>query len=260
MNKVYVYESCQPIVKVTNKLTQVLQTIKIPYIDSVNTIFQDFSGFCWKYIGEFDEGYISNPKFFSVKFSGNYFEKNAQLLNRTFPTENDCLTIKLDNCRNVFFLAQRCDNSVEVLVKGCNTKFSNTSINFSYQIGQICGIYNPNGDDFCVKLVEYTDSNDTDLVIVTPSWKNYNCENCPTYKKYNSDSCNTSNSGITIYDYVKNVTYSATTSASLSDGSCYNIISYEGIKIVNGYDTPNSLIYQNFSTCQNCLLNFYKYK
>jgi len=260
MSKVYVYESCEPLVKITNKLTQVVQTERLRFTSIPNTIFKDSNGKCWNYIGEFGSDYIPNPDIFTVNYNGNYFEKNQTLQSSIFPTYDDCLTITLSACSLTFFNATRCDSGTTVNVKVCDVGPVNGSVKLLPTVGQVCGIYNPNGDDFCVTLNSKISEVDTDYEIITPGWENYDCNSCPNFKTYIVNNCNTSISGITIYDFVNSDTLSASTAVTTYiDNSCYNIVSYEGISIVCGYNSSNTpVISQTFNDCEKCTLNFYK--
>jgi hypothetical protein len=257
MSKVYVYESCEPLVKVTNKLTQIIQTERVEFTFTVGTIFKDNVGKCWNFIGEYESDYIATPDVFSVNFTGNYFNKNKKISANIFPTYDDCLTTNLSACTEVFYLAKRCDSGTTVNVKICNVGPLNGNIKLLPTIGQICGVNNPEGDDFCVVLESQVAGIETNHEIITPAWQEYDCENCPSLKSYVANSCDGNVTGVTIFDYSSSNTLSASTVVrSYKDGQCYEIISYDGIKIVYGFTLSNSLfVSQVFENCENCVLN-----
>ncbi len=89
---VYVYESCQPLGNQAYK-TQVKQTVKVaPVTMTVNKIFQDVDGNCWKYLGSFSSNYIPPTTITLINYSGNYFGASYQP-STLFDLCNDCLTL-----------------------------------------------------------------------------------------------------------------------------------------------------------------------
>lgn len=257
MSKVYVYESCEPLIKVTNKLTQVVQTERLRFTYSIGTIFKDNNGKCWSYIGEFESDYISNPNVFTVNYNGNYYERNTILPSYIFPTCDECLTTNLSSCTQTYFTATRCDSGDTVEVRMCNSGPTNGNVKLLPTVGQVCGIFNPNGDDFCVTLNSQISEVDTDYEIITPGWLNYDCFSCPSLKTYTANSCDGNITGVTILDYTTSPTLSASTVVSTSiNKGCFEILSYDGIKIVYGYNIPSSyFVSTNFDSCEDCQLN-----
>ena len=86
-NWVYVYESCQPLGQQLYN-TQVIQTVKVGPNVSVNSIFQDVQGRCWKYIGQFPVGYIAPPTVLTMTYTGNYMATQPSTV---FTNCTDCL-------------------------------------------------------------------------------------------------------------------------------------------------------------------------
>ena len=257
MSKVYVYESCEPLIKVTNKLTQVVQTERLRFTYTQGTIFKDNGGICWNFIGEFESDYMSNPEVFTVNYKGNYFEKTGNLSSNIFPTYDECLTTNLSSCTQTYFSATRCDSGNTVNVRVCNVGPTNGNVKLLPTIGQTCGVYNPSGDDFCVRLNSQISEVETEYEIITPGWLNYDCINCPSLKTYMANSCDGSITGVTIYDYLTSQTLSDNTVVStFTNKGCYEIISYEGIKIIYGYNISNSyFISRTFNNCESCQIN-----
>jgi hypothetical protein len=89
-NWVYVYESCGPLGQQLIN-TQVIQTVKVGPNVPVNNTFQDNQGRCWKYIGQFQTGYIAPPTVLSITFTGNYMGGTLFQAVPVFNTCNDCL-------------------------------------------------------------------------------------------------------------------------------------------------------------------------
>lgn len=260
MSKVYVYESCEPLIAVTNKLTQIIQTERLRFTLTVGTIFKDDSGKCWNFLGEFESDYISSPDVFSVNYTGDYFEKNKTIPANIFPTYDDCLTTNLSACTEVYFVGKRCDSGTTEIVKICNVGPLNGNVKLLPTVGQICGVYDPEGDDFCVTLESQVSNVTTNYEIITPAWQQYDCTNCPSYKTYIANSCDGNVTGVTVFDNVLSNTMSANTVIStFVDKQCYEIVSYEGIKIAYGVTLSNSLLVsQKFDNCEICVLNYLK--
>jgi hypothetical protein len=257
MSKIYLYQSCLPIVSVTNQLTQVVQTEKISFTNLPGTIFKDVNGYCWDYLGEYENNYLPPDNVFVVKYSGNFFEKTGILPTIVFPTYDSCNFTTLSTCTEIYYTGTRCDSGNTVVVKTCNVGPKTGVIKLLPTVGQVVGISNPDGDDFCVTLVSITSTTETEYLINTPAWESYDCTTCPLYKTYIANSCDGLISGLTIYDKVTSLTLSSTTSVNINT-TCFEIVSYEGIVSeynYNEFTTPT--IIQSFSTCDDCLLNYY---
>jgi len=256
MSKVYVYESCSPIVQITNKKTQVIQTNKLTNTNIPATFFKDNYGYCWIYIGEFESSYIPPQNVFSITYSGNFFGNTSVL----FPSCDICQVTKITACTEVYFSSTRCDDNTDVVVKVCNVGPDNTQTKLLPTVGQVCGVLNPVGDDFCVTLNSVVGPTNTDYSIITPAWEDYTCNTCPLYKSYIVNSCNETTTGITVYDYVTSDTISNGMVVNV-DGVCYTIISYEGVISDYRFSEINTpLIFQSFSTCDDCIINSYNTK
>jgi hypothetical protein len=89
-NWVYVYESCGPLGQQLIN-TQVIQTVKVGPNVPVNNTFQDNQGRCWKYVGQFQTGYIAPPTVLSITYTGNYMGGTLFQAAPVFNTCNDCL-------------------------------------------------------------------------------------------------------------------------------------------------------------------------
>ena len=259
MSKVYVYESCIPIVQISNKKTQVIQTEKLSFTNVPSTIFKDENNLCWVYIGEFESSYLPPQDVFVVKYGGNFFKSDIPVL---FPTCDSCQVVTITACTEVFYNATRCDDNTSVVVKVCNVGPTSSSIKLLPTVGQICGIINPNGDDFCVTLTSTTEQTSTEYSIITPAWETYTCDTCPLYKSYTINSCDGIITGITVYNFVKSDTLSIGTVVNItSNNVCYVVTSYNGI--VSDYKFGSGQIpqiTQSFSTCNECLINYYNTK
>ncbi len=254
MAKVHVYQSCTPIVQMTNKKTQVIQTEKLVNTNIIGTIVKDKNNYCWYYLGEFESSYIPPTDVFSIKYSGNFFK--SQIL-PIFSTEENCLITKINECQKVYYNAIRCDNNDTVVVSVCNYNVENSTIKFLPDLGQICGIYNSNGDDFCVTIISQSDVIETNYEIITPFWYDFNCTTCPLYKSYTVSSCNNMITGITMYDGVNN-TIVPNNNTIIMNGTCYIINSYDGIVCDYRFgDIVFPTIVESFGTCNDCFIKLY---
>lgn len=253
MSKVYVYESCIRAENVFDKKTYIIQTEKVNFIELPNVYFKDNNSKCWVYIGEFDRGYIPPVNFFSITYNGNYFSNRNPII---FPDCNTCLETNTTDCKTIYFSCKKCSTQEIVEVKMCDIQANFSSIKLVPEIGQICGVYNPNGDDFCVEIIENMNYSQTDYEIITSAWEEFTCEYCPILKSYTANSCNGTTTGITIYDYVQNRTKSIGDIVS-TYGNCYSITSYNGIVCSNSFIRGNSIpiIVGGFQDCVECISN-----
>lgn len=256
MSTVYIYQSCSPVATNATKNTQVIQTEKIYFTDIVNTIFKDSQNNCWVYYGEYESGYIPPTNVFPINYSGNYFSSSSNIV---YPTCDDCQVINVGDCVLTYFEGTECSSGDTVYVKVCNVGSTATNLQLLPTVGQVVGVRNPSGDDFCVTLTSQISYVNTNYEITTPAWETYTCSNCPLFNKYVVDACDGSVSGITVYESSTMSARTVGTSVTLDyDNECYVIISYEGVFAEYNYQeglTPT--IFQGFDTCNDCLLNYY---
>lgn len=256
MSKVYIYQSCSPVATNATKNTQVIQTEKVYFTDIVDTIFKDSQNNCWTYFGEYENDYVPPTNVFPINYDGNYFSSSSNIV---YPTCSDCQITNVGNCEVIYFSATECVSGNTVYVKVCNVGSSSTTLKLLPTVGQVVGIRNPTGDDFCVTLNSQISYVNTDYEITTPAWENYTCSDCPLFHKYTVDSCDNNVSGLTVYESTTVSARTVGSSVSLQNSEeCYVITSYEGIFAEYNYQqgiTPT--IFQGFTTCNDCLLNYY---
>jgi hypothetical protein len=256
MSKVYIYQSCSPVATNATKNSQVIQTEKIYFTDIVNTIFKDSQNNCWTYYGEYESGYIPPTNVFPINYSGNYFSSSVNIV---YPDCTTCQVTTAGNCTINYFSGTRCDNGNSVYVKVCNVGPVSGNLQLLPLVGQVYGIYNPTGDDFCVTINSSVTYADTDYEITTPAWETYTCTTCPLYNKYIVDACDGSTTGLTVYESSSMSARTVGTSVTLEyNNDCYIITSYEGVFSEYNYQqgiTPT--IFQGFDTCDDCLINYY---
>jgi len=256
MNKYYVYESCGTLNSFSIKNSQVIQTLQVSGVSLPNEIFKDNNGLCWTYVGSFDESYLPPFTVFPIKYSGDYF---SNVVNIKYPTCLDCQLTTVTSCTETIFSATRCDNSETVYVKVCNVGPTVGTLKLLPTTGQIVGVKNPTGDDFCVTLVSETTSQTTNYEIVTPAWENYNCTTCPLYKEYTADACDGSVTGVTLYSLSSSTTLEVGNSVRINnDDLCYEITSYNGLVVeYNAINAESNFIINAYTDCESCLINLY---
>jgi len=268
MEQVYIYESCIPVATLAIKKTLVIQTEKIDIFDVPGTIFKDSNNNCWTYNGNFNSNYIPDEVYFVINFSGNYF---TNIVNIKYPSCDSCVVTKTSDCSLIYFSSTRCDNGENVIVKCCDVSPITGTLKLTPTVGQIHGISNPNGDDFCVKLDYILLRGETDYEIETPAWINYTCDICPIYKKYTVDSCDGLIENLSVFASTTATTLDVGTVVRIdTDDNCYVITSYDGIKseylitqpttIIPtdsfGFNKQPKIIY-NFTNCNDCINSFY---
>jgi hypothetical protein len=254
---IHLYESCVSTLTNATKKTQVGQTEKLTFTNLTNTIFKDSNGVCWNYLGEYENDFIPDDSVFYIFYSGNFLTNAVELY---YPNCNDCLTNSVSTCNIIYFEAERCDSGTTVYVKVCDVSPIGGTLKLLPTVGQIVGVRNTNGDDFCVTLKSVSSFVDGAYQIITPAWNDYTCTTCPLYKSYVVDACDGSVSGLTVYTSSSNTTLPIYTSVRLNiDNTCYIIKSYEGISCEYNYnEIITTTITQSFSSCDSCLIDFYK--
>ena len=259
-NYVYVYESCFALSTFTTNKTQMIQTQKVSFTNSVGTIFKDSLGNCWTYQGRFDSDYIAPPTVDTINYSGNYF---SGVQDTTYPTCQDCQTIVVPPCKLIYFNATRCDNGENVVVAACDLG-GGTSLNsggfdlgtliLTPVVGQTHSVAVPGGDDFCVTLTSSATSSPNSYFIATPAWSQYTCTTCPIYKTYYVNACDGSAQNVLIYapSGSQTLTPGAVVTVDINS-TCYSVVSYQGIK-TEVYVLPgiSPQLSQSFVTCQEC--------
>jgi hypothetical protein len=257
MSIVYIYQSCSPVASYATYNTQIIQTSKLDFTNLPNTFFKDSLGNCWNYLGESDDTYIPPINVLSLSYSGNYFTNVVDIV---YPTCDDCILTTVSACTTVVFSTLTCDSGDTVYVKVCNIGPISGILKLTPTVGQVVGVNNPDGDDFCVTLKSIvTTPIDTEYEINTPAWNDYTCTTCPLYKKYVVNACDGSISGLTVYSPSTSSTLDISSVVNIDiDNICYTIISYEGIVSEYNYiEGITATITQSFDTCDNCLLNYY---
>jgi len=259
MSERYVYESCSIVVTNSVNKTQVIQTEKCFSTDLVGSIFKDSNGNCWVYMGEYDDSYIPPTTVFPINYSGDFFQAQNGLPRIYYPSCETCQLTTVSGCSITYFNATRCDNGLSVVVKVCNVGPVSGPTKLMPSIGQVHGILNPSGDDFCVTLTSFNNQNNTDYEIVTSAWQNYTCNTCPIFREYLVNSCDGLVQNLKVFaplsfqyvDYFKGVNI-------YQDNTCYIVQEYLGIESQPNYQegiTPT--IIQVFSNCEDCELNYY---
>jgi hypothetical protein len=251
---IYVYESCVPTFTSSTKKTQIVQTSRIDFTTLPGNIFKDSVGGCWTYLGEFQDGYVSPDSTFSITYSGDFFSSSVEIL---YPNCDECEITNVSVCNVVYFQGEKCSDSTTVYLKVCDVTPINTNVKVLPTIGQIVGVRNPNGDDFCVTIKSKIDFVEGALQISTPAWKDYTCDNCPIYKVYTANSCDGTETNVKLYQNYKLNTLPTYTSVRVDiNYDCYSIISYDGIFCEYNFksgETPE--IIQIFSSCEACEIN-----
>lgn len=256
MSKFYVYQSCFPLNIFSVKNTQVVQTTKLVDFDLKGVIFKSDDGFCWSFLGEFENNYISNSDVFQINYSGNYF---SNVVNIKYPDCNTCNSTVVSPCEEIYFSGIKCDSEDIFDVKICNVGPTVGNLKLLPNIGDVCGVKNPSGDDFCITITGISSSSFTNYEIITPAWEFYNCDTCPIYKTYTANSCDLTVTGLTVYDLSANTTLSSGNTVSInSDEVCYQIISYDGIVVeYNAVESGVPFIKTTYDSCDNCLNSYY---
>lgn len=251
---IYVYESCEATYTNSTKKTQIIQSLRLDFTDLPGVIFKDFGGKCWSYIGEFEDGYSAPENVFPISFSGNYFDDSVEIV---YESCDECAVTNITPCVFTYFIGERCDNSETTYVKVCDVTPTNSNIKIMPTIGQVVGVRNNTGDDFCVTLKEKIDFVEGALQISTPAWKNYTCDTCPIYKVYTADSCDGTEIDIKLYQNPLSNTIQRYSSVQIDiNYDCYVIKSYDGIDCLYNFNegvTPE--IRTVFSSCNACKIN-----
>jgi len=87
---VHVYQSCSAVqIGKFSTLTQVVQTVQVPFVTIANNVFKDSYGNCWTYLGRFDSSYIVPSPYYWINYSGNYFDGAPSIV---YGTCTDCET------------------------------------------------------------------------------------------------------------------------------------------------------------------------
>jgi len=235
----------------STKKTQIIQTTKLDFTNLPNTFFKDEQGNCWNYLGVTNDTFSFDQNVSITTVSGNYFTNVVDIV---YPSCDDCNLNSVSSCTFTYFSATKCDDSTSINVKVCNVGPVVGITKLLPTVGQICGIKNPSGDDFCVTLNSQISQTDTIYEIITPAWKDYTCETCPKYKKYKVDSCDGFITDHFIYDDYDAPQLQEFTIVSVNiDNICYIIKSYEGIEVEFNFDiytTPK--IVSTYETCNSC--------
>lgn len=256
----YIYQSCSPLSTFSTKLTQIVQTEKVSITEYSGLIFKDSKGLCWSYLGEFENTYIPPSNVFNITYQGNYFETESNLNPIFYPDCDTCLLTQVSACTEIYFLGENCDNKENVIVKVCDVGPVSGNLRLKPILGDVYGIKNPNGDDFCVTLKEEIKGAETVFEILTPAWKSYDCQTCPIYKVYTISSLDNSITNLELLTEKTIDTLTTGTTFNLkTNNSCFIINNYEGMKINFSYDLENgNQINQVFSSSADCMINFYK--
>jgi hypothetical protein len=179
MATVYLYESCLPTLVGSNRNTLIIQTERLFFTTESNVFFKDNGNICWKYLGESQDNYIAPETVYVIKYQGNFFNKNKKLSPKLFPDCVSCNSIEFKECNEMYFNANLCENGSLFVVKCCSSEYN--QLKLKPEVGDICGVYNPGGGDFCVQLSEILTTANTLFEISTPTLNNYSCDTCPLY-------------------------------------------------------------------------------
>jgi len=256
---VYIYQSCSPLATFSTKVTQVIQTERVSITDYPGLIFKDKTGICWTYLDRYEDNYIPPSNVFNVTHQGNIFE-NDSMLNQIYYHDCDsCFLTQVSGCTEIYFSAERCDDKTNVVVKECNVGPTVGTLKLTHNVGDVCGVMNPNGDDFCVTLNTQIYNVDTEYEIITPAWKYYDCDSCPTHKTYSVNSIDNLVQDFKVFAPTTSDTLLTGTSVNLNVSDlCYLVSSYDGIKINYLYNSDTDpTINQVFTTSADCMINYY---
>lgn len=256
---VYIYQSCSPITTFSSKLTQVIQTEKVSISYYPGLIFKDNNNICWTYLGEYENSYIAPSDVYYTTYQGNFFETNAQLIPIYYPDCDSCVLTQVNNYEPIYFLSEKCDDKTEVIVKTWKVVTNSNVLKLTYNVGEVCGILNPSGDDFCVILKNQIENVDSEYIIITPSWNYYDCQTCPSQKNYTVNSLDNLVMNYKVYSPVTSETIMNGTSIRLNTSElCYITDSYNGVKINYLYDSKTDpTINQTFTSSADCMINYY---
>ena len=259
-NYVYVYSSCSPISPNVLR-TYLIQTQLSPIQTIVGNQFKDNQGNCWTFEGIFGQNYIAPPKTISQTFTGDYFAGQPSI---KFTSCTECQTIVLPPPNLIYFNAQRCDNQQNIIVSGLDLGPCQSGFNFQFSIGTLCVtaqvgetviIPNPNGDDFCVKLLSITTAQPTPWLLTRPIYGGLPECNCSLRRVYEADACDGSEIGKIIYDSPTAPILSVGQSVRIdTSGNCFVIKSYNGVKsVINFIPGAISIITASFDNCESCI-------
>lgn len=223
----------------------------------VGAYFKDTGGNCWYYEGKVVANtYIAPPGFFTQTYNGDFF-MNAPTL--PYQSCGECETVIVPaGCTEIFFEATKCDGTGTVIVSTCDLgpcqvlpglgEFCVTP-----QVGDIVGVNNPNGDDFCVTLQSVVSSQPS-LAIQTPAYAGLeNCDVCPLFRVYTVNSCDNSIVGLTIYDSPLNTQLSINQGVLVQNQfGCFRITAYLGIQIVYPFPALAPTVITDFAGCEDC--------
>jgi hypothetical protein len=259
MSVVYIYQSCLPVATFSTKKTQVIQSEKVSITYYPGLTFKDLNNICWTYLGEYENSYIPPQEVFSLTYQGNFFEKNTLLSQIYYPTCDYCVVTQVSACTEVYFVGERCDDNTDVIVMACNVGPTEGNLKLTPTIGDVCGIINPDGDDFCVTIKSQVSDVTTDYNVGTPAWNSYDCDSCPIYKVYSVSEINGLPGTFKVSAPKTSETLLTGTSVNLNvNPNCYIINSYDGIKVNYLYNSDvNPTINQVFATSADCAINYY---
>jgi len=256
---VYIYESCLPVATFATQNTQIVQTEQVGIANIPGTIFKDSNNICWTYLGEFDNSYITPTNKFYLTYEGNFFEKERLLPPVYYPDCQTCYLTQVSACTEIYFGAERCDNGESIVVKVCDVGPITGNLKLTPTVGDVCGIINPNGDDFCVTLMSQVSAMDTEYGVITPAWNTYDCNSCPIYRVYSVNSIDGLIEDMVVNDSISSEILEEGKIVNLNvDGNCFIINYYMGIKanyLYNPNTTPT--INEVFDTTQSCVSKFY---
>jgi len=256
---VYIYQSCLPVATFSTKKTQVIQSEKVSITYYPGIIFKDLNNICWTYLGEFEDSYIPPPDVFNMTYQGNFFEKDKLLNPIYYPSCDYCVLTQVSACTEIYFVGERCDDNTDVIVMACNVGPTVGSLKLTPVIGDVCGVMNPDGDDFCVTIKSQISDVTTEYNVSTPAWNTYDCDSCPIYKVYSVNAINGIEENLKVSAPKTSPTLLSGTSVNLNiDTNCYVINSYDGIKVNYLYNSEiNPTINQIFTTSADCAINYY---
>jgi hypothetical protein len=274
---VYVYESCSPIGILASKKTQVIQTQSVSFPITVNQVFKDSMGNCWKYLGQFETSYIPPITVDSVNYNGNYF---STAINYAYNSCTECQTVvPLDPCTNyLYYNLQRCDNGDIIQGKACDLGSSpltinffelgvfgstTSSVNFNPTVGTTLVVYsydtnNNITDKFCATITSTSNTVTTSNILQVPLiGTTYNCNTCALYYKYQVTDC-TNGGTFDLYQHYTQTQLNVGQVIGVNENTnCYTVTSqlglvyeqYLGALLIGGTVFTYN---QNYTDCNEC--------
>jgi len=253
----YIFTSCSPI-GLNVLRTVIVQTLPPTNNYVVGSYFKDSSGNCWLYDGKVQAGtYLAPPGFFTQNYSGDFFVAAQPL---PYTTCGECETVIVPlGCTSIYFSATKCDGSGTLVVSACDLGPCQVlpglgEFCLTPKVGDIVGVSNPSGDDFCVTLDSVVTAQSS-LSIQTPAYAALqNCSQCPIYRVYTVNSCDDSIVGLTVYDSPTSTQLSINQGVLVQNQfGCFKITSYQGIKVVYPFPALAPTILPTLVSCEECL-------